>query len=394
MPLQHSHCSKTCVPATTAGRALAGAAGDGQERRVRAASTCPLVPHYHAASTCPAPHAPCAVRLTAPRPPPPAARAPQARQAAAAAVHPAARGRLRGCPASWPRVTTCWRACLRARRPRRRWAGRWGATALTGARVCMHAMCTCMHVCVCACLCATALTGVCARVCAMHAMRAYVRVRVGVPKVRPSFHKKWIAPRGSPRTLLHDRRPSLAGTHNAYQPLPTPHNTSQVQAAGGRRGPAVPQGPGQAAVASRGGQVRRSCSYAAICLPHHLHDRPARLPPCMADPCNRPASRNRPAPAPRVALPLSLGQRFSGAAISPATSSPAHACCPAHLVLCNLRASVSALAAAFFWCRDLINTPAEDLGPQDLVHEARQLAGQHAGASVRVIEVRCVCVCG
>jgi leucyl aminopeptidase len=37
------------------------------------------------------------------------------------------------------------------------------------------------------------------------------------------------------------------------------------------------------------------------------------------------------------------------------------------------------MAEAFFWCRDMINTPAEDMSPQDLAAEAAALAAAHAG---------------
>ena len=37
------------------------------------------------------------------------------------------------------------------------------------------------------------------------------------------------------------------------------------------------------------------------------------------------------------------------------------------------------MAEGFFWCRDMINTPAEDMGPQDLAAEAAALAAAHAG---------------
>jgi leucyl aminopeptidase len=48
------------------------------------------------------------------------------------------------------------------------------------------------------------------------------------------------------------------------------------------------------------------------------------------------------------------------------------------------RAAVSALAEAFFWARDMINTPAQDLSPQHLAAEAAALAAAHPG-------VRCMC---
>eukprot|EP00798_Chlamydomonas_sp_ICE-L_P019754 gene19754-26447_t len=49
------------------------------------------------------------------------------------------------------------------------------------------------------------------------------------------------------------------------------------------------------------------------------------------------------------------------------------------------RASVEAMASAFYLARDLINTPCEDLGPQHMVAEAQALASAH-GASVMVIQ--------
>ena len=36
--------------------------------------------------------------------------------------------------------------------------------------------------------------------------------------------------------------------------------------------------------------------------------------------------------------------------------------------------------------RDLITTPAEDLGPQHMVAEARALVAAHPGATIRVVE--------
>eukprot|EP00195_Chlamydomonas_chlamydogama_P013085 CAMPEP_0202901542 /NCGR_PEP_ID=MMETSP1392-20130828/14314_1 /ASSEMBLY_ACC=CAM_ASM_000868 /TAXON_ID=225041 /ORGANISM="Chlamydomonas chlamydogama, Strain SAG 11-48b" /LENGTH=485 /DNA_ID=CAMNT_0049588119 /DNA_START=189 /DNA_END=1646 /DNA_ORIENTATION=- len=48
--------------------------------------------------------------------------------------------------------------------------------------------------------------------------------------------------------------------------------------------------------------------------------------------------------------------------------------------------AVSALSQSFYLARDLITTPAEDLGPQHLVEEARALAAAHAGASFNVIQ--------
>eukprot|EP00775_Hariotina_reticulata_P004391 gene4391-4644_t len=50
------------------------------------------------------------------------------------------------------------------------------------------------------------------------------------------------------------------------------------------------------------------------------------------------------------------------------------------------QAAVYPLAEAFFWCRDLINTPAEDLGPQQLAAEARAMASSHPGATVLLTE--------
>jgi leucyl aminopeptidase len=45
------------------------------------------------------------------------------------------------------------------------------------------------------------------------------------------------------------------------------------------------------------------------------------------------------------------------------------------------RAQALDLAQAVFWCRDLINTPANDLGPAELAAEACAMAEQH-GAQV------------
>ncbi len=45
-----------------------------------------------------------------------------------------------------------------------------------------------------------------------------------------------------------------------------------------------------------------------------------------------------------------------------------------------------ALAASYTWCRDLITTPAEDLGPQHLAAEAQALAEAH-GAAFTLIQV-------
>lgn len=44
------------------------------------------------------------------------------------------------------------------------------------------------------------------------------------------------------------------------------------------------------------------------------------------------------------------------------------------------RSSVLALATSYTWCRDLITTPAEDLGPQHLAAEAKALAEAHGAA--------------
>jgi hypothetical protein len=43
-------------------------------------------------------------------------------------------------------------------------------------------------------------------------------------------------------------------------------------------------------------------------------------------------------------------------------------------------AAATALAGAFYWARDMINTPAEDMGPQHLAAEAAALAAAHEGA--------------
>ena len=51
-----------------------------------------------------------------------------------------------------------------------------------------------------------------------------------------------------------------------------------------------------------------------------------------------------------------------------------------------LRRLVGALAGATYLARDLITTPAEDLGPQHMVAEARALAAAHPGATIRVVE--------
>lgn len=45
-----------------------------------------------------------------------------------------------------------------------------------------------------------------------------------------------------------------------------------------------------------------------------------------------------------------------------------------------------ALATSYTWCRDLITTPAEDLGPQHLAAEAKALAEAH-GAAFTLIQV-------
>lgn len=45
----------------------------------------------------------------------------------------------------------------------------------------------------------------------------------------------------------------------------------------------------------------------------------------------------------------------------------------------TVSAAVLPMAEAFFWCRDMINTPAEDMGPQDLAAEAAALAAAHIG---------------
>lgn len=65
-------------------------------------------------------------------------------------------------------------------------------------------------------------------------------------------------------------------------------------------------------------------------------------------------------------------------------------------LLTPCRQAVSAMAAAVYLARDLITTPAEDMGPQHLVAEIQALAAAHQGATVRVLqgdellhEVRC-----
>lgn len=50
------------------------------------------------------------------------------------------------------------------------------------------------------------------------------------------------------------------------------------------------------------------------------------------------------------------------------------------------RELVKALAEMIFFSRDLITTPAEDMGPQHLVGEARAVAAAHPGASIKVIQ--------
>ncbi|KXZ48447.1 hypothetical protein GPECTOR_28g857 [Gonium pectorale] len=50
------------------------------------------------------------------------------------------------------------------------------------------------------------------------------------------------------------------------------------------------------------------------------------------------------------------------------------------------RRHVLSLARAFVWCRDLITTPAEDLGPQHLAAEAAALAAAHPGASFALLQ--------
>ncbi len=46
---------------------------------------------------------------------------------------------------------------------------------------------------------------------------------------------------------------------------------------------------------------------------------------------------------------------------------------------------MAALARSFVWCRDLITTPAEDMGPQHLAAEAQALAATH-GSAFRLLE--------
>lgn len=48
--------------------------------------------------------------------------------------------------------------------------------------------------------------------------------------------------------------------------------------------------------------------------------------------------------------------------------------------------AVTAMAEAFYWARDLINTPAEDCGPQHMKAEAQALADAHPGARLTVEE--------
>ncbi|MCC6876596.1 MAG: leucyl aminopeptidase family protein [Sandaracinaceae bacterium] len=52
------------------------------------------------------------------------------------------------------------------------------------------------------------------------------------------------------------------------------------------------------------------------------------------------------------------------------------------------RARVASVVRAIAWARDLINTPAQDLGPAELAHEARALAA--LGAELRVVEVEAI----
>ncbi|KAL6754560.1 hypothetical protein V8C86DRAFT_2699090 [Haematococcus lacustris] len=49
------------------------------------------------------------------------------------------------------------------------------------------------------------------------------------------------------------------------------------------------------------------------------------------------------------------------------------------------RQLVSALASGSVWARDLINTPAEDLGPQHLAAEAAALAAAHGAAITTLV---------
>lgn len=50
------------------------------------------------------------------------------------------------------------------------------------------------------------------------------------------------------------------------------------------------------------------------------------------------------------------------------------------------RVRVTALARAFYLCRDAINTPANDMGPQHLAAEAVALAAAHPRARVSVLQ--------
>eukprot|EP00877_Chromochloris_zofingiensis_P011723 jgi/Chrzof1/6804/Cz19g10110.t1 len=49
------------------------------------------------------------------------------------------------------------------------------------------------------------------------------------------------------------------------------------------------------------------------------------------------------------------------------------------------RSSLTALAHAVYWCRDMITTPAEDMGPQHLEAEAAALVAHHEGAVLHTI---------
>jgi leucyl aminopeptidase len=55
------------------------------------------------------------------------------------------------------------------------------------------------------------------------------------------------------------------------------------------------------------------------------------------------------------------------------------------LLVTPCSASLVALAEAYFWCRALITTPAEDCGPQHMAAEAAALAAHHPGASLKTI---------
>jgi hypothetical protein len=57
---------------------------------------------------------------------------------------------------------------------------------------------------------------------------------------------------------------------------------------------------------------------------------------------------------------------------------------------CHVSAAVSPIAEGFFWCRDMINTPAEDLSPQDLAAEAAALTAMHSGVSGCGVKVWCL----